>query len=244
MTLSWDKLHSIPGKPWWQAAQLLPWLSLCLLAAAWCCTLCFCFPLSSFSTGTLSRGWEKVPVNDGPVHWSLPHGGPRSCPACLTSGWDFWDCFLTWPGVQWEPFYLNAKTFRSQKEGKLPSETRCDSCWPPTWVLSEDRFALFGQPGPSHCGMVWWQSAHVPLHHHQHWALLPVARERQWEEQQEASSALTFNLAMQGSRKRGMMRWPAVLCGREHLFQLSMSLLCAKYQESQYALPNIPLMST
>lgn len=82
-------------------------------------------------------------------------------------------------------------------------------------------------PRSQPCSMAWWQNSHVPLD-------LPSAvsfaasgmKGRQWEEQQEASSALTFHSAMQRNTKGGVMRWPAVLCGREHLFQLSMSALC------------------
>lgn len=158
-------------------SQLLPWLSLCLVGAAWCWTLCFCFPLPFFQH-SYSGHWAE----DGNkwVHWSPPHGGPSTCPPSLTSAWDFWDCFLTWPGVQWELLYLNAKV-QMQKHLEARRKGIC---------LQEQDVI----PGGLHLGFirgqvcpVWpprsWPVWHdlkaeakctSPLDHHQHWALLPV----------------------------------------------------------------------
>lgn len=122
-----------PQHPWEslvQAAQLLPWLSLCLGEQPGAGLCVSAFLSLSFSTVALVTE-QRMAVHDGPVGWSPSHGSPSSCPASLTSGRDFWDCFLTWPGVQWELFNLNenAETFRSQKKEKMPWGTRCGSWW-------------------------------------------------------------------------------------------------------------------
>lgn len=72
-----------------------------------------------------------------------------------------------------------------------------------TWVFSADRIALFDQPGPRQCGMVGWQSAHLPLDSPSALSFAASGvRERGWGEQQEASSALTFHSAMQEEQQR------------------------------------------
>lgn len=128
MALEWYQLHSIPGKAWCKQHSCSPGYP-----CAWGSSLVLdsVFLLSSPFLLAQLLWSQRMAVHDGPVGWSPSHGSPSSCPASLTSGRDFWDCFLTWPGVQWELFNLNenAETFRSQKKEKMPWGTRCGSWW-------------------------------------------------------------------------------------------------------------------
>lgn len=121
MALKWYQLHSIPGKPWCEQHGCSPGYH-----CAWCWICVSAFLSPSFRTVSLVS--EQTMGISGCAWWT-PHGGPSS--ALLSFGHDFWDCFLTWPGMQWELFNLNenAETFTSQKEAKLPWGTRCDSWW-------------------------------------------------------------------------------------------------------------------
>lgn len=72
------------------------------------------------------------------------------------------------------------------------------------WVLSEDRLALFDCLPPSHSDMAQQQKCNRHLPFAYPLTLSSAARsmkERQWEEQREASSALAFNLPMKEEQK-------------------------------------------
>lgn len=117
----------------------------------------------------------------------------------------------------------NAETFRSQKEGNLPPGTRCDSWWSSlgfyqraglpcltTQVMA--RVTWFEGRGKVHIS-TWPSSA------------LSFAASGGKSSRRQAVHSFSIHPCRR-NRKGGMVRWPAVLCGREHLFQLSMSALC------------------
>lgn len=208
MALKWYQLHSIPGKSQWQTAQLLPWSSLCLVGAAQCWTLCFCFSLPCFQHN-YSGHWAEDGIS-GCAWWS---SGLESSP---------WGSWFSSSLLDLRLAFLGLFSYLSWCAERIAlSKCKCRNISKPegreaafrnemgflvvfSWVLSQDRFALFGHAGPSHCDTVWWQgqNAQLPLDHPL--TLSFAARgtkERQWGEQQGASSALAFNLAMQKEQK-------------------------------------------
>lgn len=156
--------------------------------------------------------------------------------------WDFWDCFLTWPGVQWELFYLNAnaETPISQKEGKLPSGARCDSWWSSLEFYWRTGLPCLTTQVP--CTVTWFDGRgkmHIShLITHPHWALLPVGRAA------GGKQCTHFQFSHAGGAEREEQSGGQQCFVEGNIFLNYPCLLCAKYQESQLAFPNIPLMST